>query len=306
MTSIKERFEAHIRKLQEEIVATLQQLDPGVETLKDEWRRPGGGGGYSNILSNGKYIEKGGVNISIVEGLLPDEMKKRLNAVSATFYASGISLVIHPLNPFVPTVHFNIRYFELYEKEKKVDAWFGGGIDMTPYYLFEEDVIHFHRTLKGVCDQHDKTYYDKFKKRCDEYFFNAHRNEHRGIGGIFFDYLKETEDKLAEEHFDFTTQVGSTFLPAYLPIIRARKDHLYNSWNKEWQEIRRGRYVEFNLIHDRGTIFGLKTKGRTESILMSLPPTVRWQYDHRPEEGSKEARLLSALKPRNWIESVNF
>ncbi|WP_235296637.1 oxygen-dependent coproporphyrinogen oxidase [Portibacter marinus] len=300
---IKDRFEKKIKLLQKEIVGAFLNDDPDLILLEDEWERPGGGGGFSNILSNGKYIEKGGVNISMVHGELPEEMKERLHAKSATFYASGISLVIHPLNPFVPTVHFNIRYFELYESDQMVDSWFGGGMDMTPYYIFEEDPIHFHQVLKSVCDQFNGEFYPTFKPKCDEYFYNAHRDEHRGVGGIFYDYLKGRP----EFHLAFTSAVGDAFLKAYMPIFQKRKDNTYDEHHKEWQEIRRGRYVEFNLIHDRGTLFGLKTNGRTESILMSLPPTVRWVYNHHPAAGSAEAQLLKALKPRDWAsENINL
>lgn len=294
---IKEAFEDKIKTLQKEIVTALKSVDPTLQLLEDEWKRPGGGGGWSNILTDGRYIEKGGVNISMVHGHLPEEMKARLGAVSSEFYASGISLVIHPLNPYVPTVHFNIRYFELYDKGEKIDAWFGGGMDMTPYYIFNSDAAHFHRTLKRTCDRFDEEYYPRFKKRCDEYFFNAHREEHRGIGGIFYDYLKDRPTF----HLEFTSAVGDAFLPTYLPILNRHKDHIYGKEHKDWQEIRRGRYVEFNLIHDRGTLFGLRTNGRTESILMSLPPTVQWKYDHHPVPGSEEAKLLAALKPRDWV-----
>ncbi|MCL4110622.1 UNVERIFIED_CONTAM: hypothetical protein GTU68_060513 [Idotea baltica] len=236
----------------------------------------------------------------MVHGILPEEMKERLNAVSATFYASGISLVIHPVNPFAPTVHFNIRYFELYNEDKLADSWFGGGMDMTPYYIFEEDAYHFHKTIKDTCDLHSNEFYPKFKARCDEYFYNSHRDEHRGIGGIFFDYLKEDP----ERYFNFTTDIGDTFLKAYLPIFKKHKHSAFTPEQKVWQEIRRGRYVEFNLLHDRGTLFGIKTNGRTESILMSLPPTVRWEYNHHPSEGSEEAKLLEALKPREWVNQI--
>ncbi len=293
---IKERFEEKIRELQSTIVDAFSKEDPELDILEDQWERPGGGGGISKILSDGKFIEKGGVNISIVHGTLPEEMKERLGAASATFYASGISLVIHPHNPYTPTVHFNIRYFELYDKGEMVDSWFGGGMDMTPYYLFEPDASHFHNQLKTTCDQFDANFYPKFKERCDKYFFNSHRNEHRGIGGIFYDYLKEQPDF----HLGFTSAIGDAFLKAYLPIFQRTKNMEYGPDQKVWQEIRRGRYVEFNLIHDRGTLFGLKTNGRIESILMSLPPTVRWAYNHHPSPGSPEHQLLEGLKPRDW------
>lgn len=298
---IRDRFETKIRELQYQIVKSFQSIDPDLNLLEDVWDRPGGGGGISNVMTDGNYIEKGGVNISIVHGELPKEMQDRLNAVSANFYASGISLVIHPSNPFAPTVHFNIRYFELFKEGRMVDSWFGGGMDMTPYYPFPEDAVHFHKTIKNTCDSFDKNYYPEYKKHCDEYFYNSHRAEHRGIGGIFFDYLKASEKVSIEHLYNFTTAVGDAFIPAYLPVIDKRKDLPFEDQHKEWQEIRRGRYVEFNLIHDRGTLFGLRTNGRTESILMSLPPTVRWQYDHHPTPGSPEAGLLEVLKPKDWI-----
>lgn len=299
---IKQAFEQKIKSLQKEIVSALLEIDPDAELLEDNWERAGGGGGFSNVISGGKYIEKGGVNISIVHGVLPEEMQKRLNAVSADFYASGISLVIHPYNPFAPTVHFNIRYFELYEDGQKKDAWFGGGMDLTPYYFFQEDAVHFHKTIKSTCDAHDEEFYKNFKEKCDHYFYNSHRDEHRGIGGIFYDYLKADGDKTIEDYLSYTTDVGDTFLQAYLPVLKRRKDIPFEKNHKEWQEIRRGRYVEFNLIHDRGTLFGLRTNGRTESILMSLPPTVRWEYCHNPLPDSEEEKLIKALKPQNWAE----
>lgn len=203
----------------------------------------------------------------------------------------------------VPTVHANWRYFELYKDDGSLaDAWFGGGQDLTPYYLFEEDAIHFHKVCKTACDKHSTAFYPKYKKACDSYFWNAHRDEARGIGGLFFDYLKETDEQSLEQWYDFVTEVGNSFINAYVPIVEKRKNINYTSEQREWQEIRRGRYVEFNLVHDKGTLFGLRTNGRIESILMSLPPHVQWQYNHTPEVGSKEDKLLRTLKePRAWI-----
>jgi coproporphyrinogen III oxidase len=231
-------------------------------------------------------------------------MKSQLKIDGATWFACGLSLVLHPINPFVPTVHCNYRMFELYdENEESTDRWFGGGTDLTPYYLFEEDAIHFHQTYKRVCDEFDASFYPAFKKVCDNYFVNTHRNnERRGIGGIFYDNQRATKDQDVNFWIKFGKACGNAFLPSYLPIIEKRKNCSFTAENKYWQEIRRGRYVEFNLIHDRGTLFGLKTNGRTESILMSLPPTVRFEYNYQPQPGSEEDKLLQVcLQPREWI-----
>lgn len=203
----------------------------------------------------------------------------------------------------VPTVHANFRYFELYDKDKNVvDQWFGGGLDLTPYYLFEEDALHFHTICKTVCDKHDLDFYDDYKKKCDAYFWNHHRDEARGIGGLFFDYCRPDETHTLEDWYAFVTEMGNGFLDAYLPIVQKRKALAYTPKQREWQELRRGRYVEFNLVHDKGTLFGLKTNGRIESILMSLPPVVQWSYDSHPEEGSEEAKLIDVLKtPKAWV-----
>ena len=298
---IRSRFVDYIHQLQDEICAGLEAVDGLGKFEEDAWERPGGGGGKTRIIRNGKVFEKGGVNTSVVHGKLPEVMQKNLGVSQTDFFACGISLVIHPISPMVPTVHANFRYFEMYDEAGEiVDCWFGGGADLTPYYVWEEDPIHFHKSLKKASDPHGEELYPKYKKACDEYFFNAHRNEARGIGGMFFDYLKANEERSVEDWFAFTTDMGKSFLPAYVPIVEKRKDLPYTEEHKAWQEIRRGRYVEFNLIHDRGTLFGLKTKGRIESILMSLPATVRWEYNHHPEPGSREAALLQALKPKDW------
>jgi coproporphyrinogen III oxidase len=230
-------------------------------------------------------------------------MKAYFKVEEGSFFACGLSLVIHPKNPMVPTVHANWRYFELYKDDGSLaDAWFGGGQDLTPYYLFEEDATHFHRTCKTACDKHNASFYSKYKEACDRYFWNAHRDEARGVGGLFFDYLKQTDEQSLEQWYDFVTEVGNSFITAYVPIVEKRKNLSYTDEQREWQEIRRGRYVEFNLVHDKGTLFGLRTNGRIESILMSLPPHVQWQYNHSPEAGSEEDNLLQILKePREWV-----
>ena len=301
--SIKSQFEKHIYSLQDKICKALEDADGIGKFEEDKWERPGGGGGRTRIINKGKVIEKGGVNISIVHGELPDAFKEKFKVEDATFYASGISLVIHPTSPKIPTVHANWRYFEMYAKDGSLQtAWFGGGTDLTPYYLNEEDATHFHQINKIACDKHDLNYYPKFKETCDTYFYNSHRNESRGIGGIFFDYLKEDQESSIKDRLAFSISSSNSFLDAYMPILEKHKEESYTEKEKVWQEIRRGRYVEFNLLHDRGTHFGIKTKGRTESILMSLPATVRWEYNHHPEQGTEEHKLVEVLKnPRNWV-----
>lgn len=256
------------------------------------------------MIANGKVFEKGGVNTSVVFGEVTDILRRQLNINGDNWFACGLSLVIHPLNPFVPTVHCNYRMFELYNAKNEVtDRWFGGGTDLTPYYLFEEDARHFHQTYKDVCDAFDPSFYATFKKECDDYFINKHRNnERRGIGGIFYDHQRADENKKAEFWMNFGNACGEAFSLAYIPIVEKRKDMPYSAEQKHWQEIRRGRYVEFNLVHDRGTIFGLKTNGRTESILMSLPPTVRFEYNFTPIPGSEEDKLWQVcLHPKDWV-----
>ena len=300
---MKHKFYQYIQDLQNTITAGLEAIDGEAKFEEDIWVRPEGGGGRTRVIQNGNVFEKGGVNISGVHGKLPDSMQKYFGVEDADFFACGLSLVIHPKSPMVPTVHANWRYFEMYDQDGNiVDQWFGGGQDLTPYYLFEEDASHFHQVCKTACDKHNPEFYPKYKARCDEYFHNTHRNEARGIGGLFFDYCKATEEMSMENWYDFVTEVGDSFLEAYLPIVEKRKDLPYTKAQRDWQEIRRGRYVEFNLVHDKGTLFGLKTNGRIESILMSLPPHVQWVYDHNPEDGSDEAKLLDVLKnPKNWV-----
>lgn len=304
---MKEQFYTYIQTLQDTIVAGLEAADGVAKFKEDLWERPEGGGGRTRVIENGKVFEKGGVNISAVHGKLPDSMQKLFGVGEADFFACGLSLVLHPKNPMVPTVHANWRYFEMYDDHGNViQQWFGGGQDLTPYYLFEEDAIHFHQTCKTACDKHSRSFgtdfYQKFKKQCDAYFWNAHRNEARGIGGLFFDYCKATDSMTMQNWYHFVTEVGNSFLEAYVPIVEKRKNLAYIAEQKTWQEIRRGRYVEFNLVHDKGTLFGLKTNGRIESILMSLPPQVQWVYDHHPKAGSEEEKLITVLEnPKDWI-----
>lgn len=302
---MKEKFLSYIHNLQDQICSGLEAIDGAAKFREDLWDRPEGGGGRTRVIENGQVFEKGGVNISAVHGKLPDSMQQLFKVGEADFFACGLSLVIHPKNPMVPTVHANWRYFEMYDAQGEVmQSWFGGGQDLTPYYLFDEDAIHFHQTCKTACDAHDPSFYPKYKKQCDAYFWNTHRKEARGVGGLFFDYLKADEQHTMNDWYDFVTEVGNSFLQAYIPIVERRKDLSYSEAQRTWQEIRRGRYVEFNLVHDKGTLFGLKTNGRIESILMSLPPHVQWVYDHHPEPGSEEARLLEVLaQPVEWVVS---
>jgi coproporphyrinogen III oxidase len=297
-----------IHDLQNRICSALEEVDGKATFFEDAWERPEGGGGKTRVIADGNVFEKGGVNTSIVFGDVTDAMRTQLKINGAKWFACGLSLVIHPINPFVPTVHCNYRMFELYnENDEVIDRWFGGGTDLTPYYLFEEDAKHFHQTYKDACDAFDASFYPKFKKECDNYFVNWHRNEERrGIGGIFYDYQRATEQQNVTFWIEFAKKCGNAFIDAYIPIVEKRKNTNYTSENKHWQEIRRGRYVEFNLVHDRGTLFGLKTNGRIESILMSLPPTVRFEYNYQPAFGSEEYKLQEAcLHPREWLSEIS-
>ena len=287
-----DRAVAFFRGLQDRICSGLEQVDGGARFRDDTWERPGGGGGRSRVMVDGGVFEKGGVNLSEVHGELSPEFAKQLPGNGLRFTAVGVSLVLHPRSPLIPTVHANFRFLTHGAK-----AWFGGGGDLTPYYPFREDVVHFHRAWKHVCDAHAGVAdHAKMKTDCDSYFFIKHRNEHRGVGGIFFDYADATEAMFA-----FVREASDTFVTAYVPIVERRKGLAYTPEQRAFQEYRRGRYVEFNLVYDRGTVFGLKTDGRTESILMSLPPIVRFVYDYRPEPGSREAELTDYwLKPRDW------
>ncbi len=303
--SIRESFVGYTRTLQDDICTTFEDLDGGGRFREDNWTRDGGGGGTTRTIEDGDLFEKGGVNVSRVYGDLPPPIRKKFDVDDDKFFAAGISLVMHPENPMVPTVHANFRYFELYEDEvggERSDAWFGGGIDLTPYYLWEEDAVQFHTVLKRACDPHGEDLYPRFKQACDDYFYLDHRKEARGIGGLFFDYLRAGDERSLDDWYRFTLDVGDVFLDAYVPIVRRRRDESYAEDHRYFQELQRGRYVEFNLVYDRGTLFGLKTGGRTESILMSLPPRVRWDYNVEPEEGTREAELKEVLKnPRDWV-----
>ena len=301
---IKQNWIDYIHDLQNKFCSALEEVDGKAKFVEDKWERPEGGGGRTRVIANGTVFEKGGVNTSVVFGDVTHAMRTALKIDGAKWFACGLSSVIHPMNPFVPTVHCNYRMFELYNaNDQLVDRWFGGGTDLTPFYLFEDDAKHFHQIYKDVCDTHDLSFYSTFKKECDNYFVNFHRNnERRGIGGIFYDYRRDTELSGQSAWAEFGKACGDAFISAYNPIVERRKNAPYTEENKHWQEIRRGRYVEFNLVHDRGTLFGLKTNGRIESILMSLPPTVRFEYNFQPEAGSEEDKLLKVcLHPRDWV-----
>ena len=300
----KEDITDWFKNLQNSICSELEKADSKGKFFEDKWNRPEGGGGKTRIITNGNVIEKGGVNFSAVYGEVPNFILKELQNSkletrnSQTFYATGISIVIHPHSPLVPIIHMNVRYFET----DNGMCWFGGGIDLTPHYIVEEDATFFHNTLKSVCDQHDPLYYPEFKKCADDYFFIVHRNETRGIGGIFFDRLTQNEKKSKEDMFEFVKSVGSCFAPIYTQLMKKNKDLPYSDAETQWQLIRRGRYVEFNLIYDKGTKFGLETNGRTESILMSLPTNASWLYNHTPASGSKEEKTILLLKKgTNWV-----
>lgn len=292
----------YLQSLQSRIVAELEQLDGKAKFKRDSWQRPGGGGGLSCVLSGGAVFEQAGVGFSHVFGkqLPPSATKARPELSGQQFQAVGVSLVIHPQNPYVPTTHANFRYFAAGDADGGPAAWwFGGGFDLTPYYPFPEDVLHWHTVAKNACDPYGEDLYLRYKKWCDEYFFLKHREETRGVGGLFFDDVNAAG---FDESFAFLRSVGDNFLPAYTPIVRKRNSHRFGDRQREFQLYRRGRYVEFNLIYDRGTIFGLQSGGRTESILMSLPPRVRWEYDWHPEAGSAEEKLYSDyLRPRDWL-----
>ncbi len=310
--ALRQRAQEFFSELQDEICAALEKLDGEATFRQDLWSHDEGGGGRTRVMEDGDVFEKAGVNFSAVEGKFDSEFAAKMPVGEGNkFFATGISLVLHPLSPMVPTAHANFRYFE-----RGSGGWFGGGTDLTPYYPYMEDVVHFHRTLKEACDNFDPWYYPRFKKWCDEYFFIKHRDETRGVGGIFFDYLtgkradeplepgdqRPSEDRGIEFVFEFVQGVGRAFLTAYLPIVERRREESYGEREREFQLIRRGRYAEFNLVYDRGTHFGLQTRGRTESILMSLPPLVRWRYDYHPESGTREAEAWEFFKPRDWLK----
>jgi coproporphyrinogen III oxidase len=291
----REKISEAFAQLQEDICSSLEAADGKGKFIFDRWERPGGGGGVSRVITGGNVIEKGGVNFSAVWGKTPDAVLQTMQLGTTDppdFFATGVSIVLHPFNPMVPIIHMNVRYFEMSNGR----WWFGGGIDLTPHYVFEDDARYFHRQLKSVCDAHHPSYYDTFKKWADDYFFIKHRNETRGIGGIFFDHLDDKDDFTKESRFAFVMDTGKAFAPAYIHLMNKNRNKKFGDAEKNWQYLRRGRYVEFNLVWDRGTKFGLDTDGRTESILMSLPPQATWEYNHRPEDGSAESETLVLLR----------
>jgi coproporphyrinogen III oxidase len=296
-----EAVREYLAGLQDRLAAALEAADGGGRFREDAWERPGGGGGRSRVLAGGAVFEQAGINFSDVHGpgLPPSASQERPELAGRSFRAMGVSLVLHPESPYVPTAHANVRFF-LAEKPGAEPAWwFGGGFDLTPYYPFEEDAVHWHRTAREACRGFGEGVYPRFKRWCDEYFYLKHRDEPRGIGGLFFDDLNEWG---FERSFAFTRAVGDAFLAAYLPILARRRELPWGERERSFQLYRRGRYVEFNLLYDRGTLFGIQSGGRAESILMSLPPLVRWEYDWRPEPGSAEERLTrEILRPRDWL-----
>ncbi|KAF3884651.1 MULTISPECIES: oxygen-dependent coproporphyrinogen oxidase [Nostocales] len=321
----RDRVKQFMQNLQDEICTALEQLDSKARFREDRWERAEGGGGRTRVIREGRVFEQGGINFSEVWGdrLPPSILAQRPEAVGHEFFATGTSMVLHPRNPYVPTVHLNYRYFEA-----GPIWWFGGGADLTPYYPFAEDAIHFHSSLKSVCDAYHPEYYPTFKRWCDEYFYLKHRQEQRGIGGIFFDYQdasgklyvgSQTDTPAAlysqqvgtvsrnwEDIFAFVQSCGHAFLPAYLPIAQQRQEIEYGDRQRQFQLYRRGRYAEFNLVYDRGTVFGLQTNGRTESILMSLPPLARWEYCYEVKPGTPEARLTEIfLQPKDWVNEIS-
>lgn len=287
--------------LQDNICKQLEHEDGKAKFTEDLWEHTSGGGGRTRVITNGDLIEKGGVNFSHVSNFaLPEAiLKQKPELVGYTFQAMGVSIVVHPHNPFVPTSHANVRLFYAEKANSKPIWWFGGGYDLTPYYPFEEDCIFWHQTARNACQDFDDDSYAKYKKWCDEYFFLPHRNETRGIGGLFFDYVNYWD---FDQCFAFMQSVGNSYIAAYRPILHKRKSISFTQKHKDFQLLRRGRYAEFNLIYDRGTHFGLQSGGRTESILMSLPPVVRWDYGFKPDVGSEEEKLyLDYLRPRDWV-----
>lgn len=294
----KEEIAEWFKGLQDRICLTLEEADGEATFTDDLWDRAGGGGGRTRIIQNGKVLAKGGVAFSAVHGPTPTQILQALKLPESDFYATGVSIVMHPVSPMVPIIHMNVRYFEM----TNGTWWFGGGIDLTPHYVDTEDARHFHKTLKDVCDHHHPDFYTRFKQWADDYFYIKHRQETRGIGGIFFDRLSDTEGLTKEQLFAFVQQIGETFASLYTYFMFKNAGLPYEEAEKQWQMVRRGRYVEFNLVYDRGTKFGLDTDGRTESILMSLPPVAEWHYNYQPLPDSREAETLTYLtKGIDWV-----
>lgn len=300
----KEEIASNYQQIQNEICSALEQLDGKSNFEEEIWEREGGGGGRTRVIQNGNVLEKGGVNFSAVHGKLPDGVKKALKVEQDDFFATGVSIVMHPNHPLVPIIHMNIRYFEM---PSSFDTglplrWFGGGIDLTPHYVIEDDARFFHSSLKNVCDQYSTDFYSRFKAWADDYFFIKHRDETRGIGGIFYDRLAATDDLSWENIFEFSKSLGRSFTPIYTELVNRNRCTEFTPEQQEWQYLRRSRYAEFNLVYDAGTKFGLETNGRIESILMSLPPTAKWLYNYQAQPGSQEEKTISLLKKGiNWV-----
>ncbi|GAB7088261.1 oxygen-dependent coproporphyrinogen oxidase [Marinifilum fragile] len=298
----KQQIAEEFKKLQDKITKALENCDGGAQFHEDIWEREAGGGGRSRVIKNGNIIEKGGVQFSAVYGKLPEKIKSKLKLEADDFFATGVSLIMHPENPHVPIIHMNVRYFELSDDT----YWFGGGIDLTPIYVDKNQAKEFHLKLKKVCDKHNPEFYNKFKPWADEYFYLPFRNETRGVGGIFFDHLNDSSGMTKEQLFTFVLDVGELFAPTYCEIMQNNASKRYSEQEKDWQLHRRGRYVEFNLVLDKGTKFGLDTNGRTESILVSMPPEVKWTYQYEIKKESKEAETLRLLKKDiNWLEPIS-
>ncbi|AMR33000.1 coproporphyrinogen III oxidase [Mucilaginibacter sp. PAMC 26640] len=299
----KEQVAAGYREIQDEICAALEATDGQAKFEEEIWERDGGGGGRTRIIQNGNIFEKGGVNFSAVHGTLPHTMKKALNVELDNFFATGISIVIHPNHPMVPIIHMNIRYFEMPVTNGEAPVrWFGGGIDLTPHYVIEEDAKFFHQQIKNVCDHFNDGFYHRFKIWADDYFFIKHRDETRGVGGIFYDRLTANDSMNWEMIFEFSKVLGRSFIPTYTELVNRHRNEAFTPEQQQWQYQRRSRYTEFNLVYDAGTRFGLETNGRIESILMSLPPTAKWVYDYHAQPGSEEEKTLSLLKKGiNWV-----
>jgi coproporphyrinogen III oxidase len=301
----KEQIAADYQQIQDEICAALESADGIARFEEEKWERDGGGGGRTRIIQNGNIFEKGGVNFSAVHGQLPDSVKKAFKVEQDDFFATGISIVIHPNHPMVPIIHMNIRYFEMpssFGDGKEPVRWFGGGIDLTPHYIIDEDARYFHAYLKSVCDSFNHDFYHRFKLWADDYFFIKHRNETRGIGGIFYDRLTANDELTWETIFEFSKALGRSFIPIYTELVKRNRDKPFTDDEQQWQYQRRSRYAEFNLVYDAGTKFGLETNGRIESILMSLPPTAKWLYNYQAKQGSEEEKTLSLLKKGiNWV-----
>ena len=288
-----EEMEIYISGLQNLICTKIENED-GILFEEQKWKRPGGGGGRTRAIQNGNIFEKGGVNISSIQGEMSGAVAKQLNTEKSDFAACGLSIILHPFSPKIPAVHLNVRYFET----EIGNSWFGGGIDLTPYFPYKEDFIHFHTTLKNACESAEKGSYARYKKQCDDYFTVSHRHEMRGIGGVFFDYLPGNDIK----YFNLVKMVGNSLIESYLPLVARRKNEKFTPQDKEFQLVRRGRYVEFNLVYDRGTLFGLKTGGRIESILISMPPEVKFPYDYKIAPGTPQFEMMQYYQPNEWCE----